>query len=42
MEEGTFANGEYKLVRIWNGDQTDWGLNLGAEPVVLRVRLRTF
>jgi Domain of unknown function (DUF5597) len=42
VEEGTFENGEFKLVRIWNGDQTDWGLNFGTKPVVLRARLRTF
>ena len=42
VEEGTFENGEFKLVRVWNGDQTDWGLNLGMKPVVLRARLRTF
>ena len=42
VEEGTFENGEFKLVRVWNGDQTDWGLNLGMKPVVLRARMRTF
>jgi hypothetical protein len=42
VEEGTFENGGFRPVRIWNGDQTDWGLNFGAAPVALRVRLRTF
>jgi hypothetical protein len=42
VEEVAFEDGGYKLIRIWNGDQTDWGLNLRAAPVVLRVRLRTF
>ena len=28
--------------RIWNGDQTDYGLNLTDEPRVLRVRLATY
>jgi Domain of unknown function (DUF5597) len=42
VEEGAYENGEFRPVRIWNGDQTDYGLNLGAAPVALRVRLRTF
>lgn len=42
VEEGTYKNGEFRRIRIWNGDQTDWGLNLGSSPVVLRVRLRTY
>jgi len=36
VEEGRFVNGEFKVDRILNGDQTDWGLNF-AEPTVLRV-----
>jgi hypothetical protein len=42
VEEGTFENGVFKFARIWNGDETDWGLNFGAEPVVLRVSLATY
>ena len=30
------------MSRIWNGDQTDYGLNLTDEPRVLRVRLATY
>jgi hypothetical protein len=30
------------MVRIWNGDETDWNLNFRSEPVVLRVSLGTF
>jgi hypothetical protein len=34
---------DWVMDRIWNGDQTDWGLNLKAdEDVVLRVRVGTF
>jgi hypothetical protein len=29
-------------LRIWNGDQTDWGLNFTSAPQVLRVTLRTY
>jgi hypothetical protein len=44
VEEGSYdAAGNWKMVRIWNGDQTDYGLNLKAdENVLLRVRLTTF
>jgi hypothetical protein len=42
VEEGTYEDGKFRMVRIWNGDQTDWGLNLGSAPIALRVWLRTF
>jgi beta-galactosidase GanA len=39
-EQGQFdANGRWVMERNWNGDQVDWGLNFGAQPVVLKVRL---
>jgi hypothetical protein len=42
VEEGTYEGGTFTPLRIWNGDETDWGLNFGTAPVALRVRLRTF
>jgi hypothetical protein len=33
VEEGTYENGAFKFLRIWNGDETDYGLSFGAEPV---------
>jgi len=44
VEEGKYdPAGNWKLARVWNGDQTDYGLNLKAdENVLLRVRLTTF
>jgi hypothetical protein len=42
-EEGEYENGVWKMKRIWNGDQTDRGLNFkatGLSPVV-RIRLHT-
>ena len=42
VEEGTYENGVFKFLRIWNGDETDWGINFGGEPVVLRVSLDTY
>jgi beta-galactosidase GanA len=39
-EEGRFgAAGEWQMERNWNGDQADYGLNLPARPVVLKVRM---
>jgi hypothetical protein len=42
VEEGTYEDGAFRVIRIWNGDQTDWGLNFGSGPVALRVRLRSY
>ncbi len=42
VEEGTYEDGVFRPSRIWNGDQTDWGLNFGTVPVVLRARVGTF
>jgi hypothetical protein len=37
VEEGTYENGVFRPSRVWNGDQTDWGLNFTSAPQVLRV-----
>jgi hypothetical protein len=42
VEEGTYENGDFKFLRIWNGDETDSGLKFGEDPVVLRVTLATY
>ena len=42
VEEGTFEGGAWRMRRRWNGDQTDYGLNFGDQPVLLRVRLATY
>jgi beta-galactosidase GanA len=41
VEEGTFDNGRWVMARRWNGDQTDYGLNL-TRPVLLKVRMGTY
>ena len=42
-EEGSYQNGTWKPVRLWNGDETDRGLEFRAnDPVVVRVRLGKF
>jgi hypothetical protein len=39
-EQGSFdASGRWVMERNWNGDQVDWGLNLGSQPVILKVRM---
>jgi beta-galactosidase GanA len=41
-EEGHYnADGKWVFDRMWNGDQTDYGLNFTSEPVLLRVTLGT-
>jgi beta-galactosidase GanA len=42
VEEGSYENGGWKVSRVWNGDQVDWGLNFTSVPQVLRVRLATY
>jgi hypothetical protein len=40
VEEGHFENGEFKLLRILNGDETDWGgPRFGTAPTVLQTTL---
>ena len=40
VEEGHFdVRGKWIFERNWNGDQTDYGLNLTAHPVILKVRM---
>jgi hypothetical protein len=42
VDEGTYENGAFKFIRILNGDETDNGLNLRAEPIALRVSLGVY
>ena len=42
VEEGVYKNGKFEAIRIWNGDQTDWGLNFASVPQVLRVSVGTY
>jgi len=39
VEEGHYVDGAFRPDRIWNGDETDYGLNFSSAPQVLRVRL---
>ena len=42
VEEGSYVRGEWQRVRLWNGDQTDYGLNFTDVPQLLRVRLAAY
>ena len=43
VEEGGYENGVFKPIRIWNGDETDYGgLSFYAAPQALRVMLGTY
>jgi beta-galactosidase GanA len=42
VEEGHYEGPQWVFERVWNGDQTDYGLNFTARPQVLRVTLATY
>ncbi len=43
IEEGHFdAAGNWVFERVWNGDETDYGLNFTNTPVVLKVTLGSY
>ncbi|MGY2735534.1 DUF5597 domain-containing protein [Sphingomonas sp. UYP23] len=39
VEEGRMVQGAFVVDRVWNGDQTDYGLNFIDHPVLLRVTM---
>jgi len=47
VEEGHFSaakgkKGEWVMERVWNGDQTDWGMNFSDRPVTLKVKMAAY
>jgi beta-galactosidase GanA len=42
VEEGFYRDGAWNFLRVWNGDQTDYGLNFTSGTQVLHVRLGTY
>lgn len=42
VEEGHYENGKWIFERVWNGDQTDYGLNFTSQYQVLRVKLASY
>jgi hypothetical protein len=41
-EQGMYQNGEWKIQKLWNGDETDRGLSFHDKPEIVRVRLGRF
>ena len=41
-EQGTYENGVWKPLRLWNGDETDRGLCFHQKPEVVHVRMGRF
>lgn len=41
-EEGTFENGNWKPIKLWNGDETDRGLQFHSKPQYVRVKMGRF
>ena len=42
VEEGGYEKGTWHPLYIWNGDETDWGLDFSSAPQVLCVSLGTY
>jgi hypothetical protein len=42
VEEGSYVDGAWKPLRLWNGDETDYGLNFGGAGSLLRVKVGTY
>lgn len=42
VEEGHFENDKWVFERVWNGDQTDWGLNFTSQRHLLKVTMATY
>jgi hypothetical protein len=42
VEEDGYVKGTWQPLSIWNGDETDWGLDFSSAPQVLRVLLGTY
>ncbi len=41
-EEGRYEAGQWKPLRLWNGDETDRGLSFYEKPAVVRVTMQSF
>lgn len=42
VEQGTYVNGQWKTTRVLNGDQTFFGVRLGHEGTMLKVKLMAY
>lgn len=42
VEEGRFVDGKWVFHHLWNGDQTDYGLNFTTVPRIVKVKLGSY
>lgn len=42
VEEGSYDGTKWMPLRLWNGDETDYGLNFGGKGSLLRITLGTY
>ncbi len=42
VEEGHYENGKWIMERVWNGDQTDWGMNFTARAHLLKIKMASY
>ena len=42
VEQGAYDDGEWKPLRLWNGDETDRGLCFYEKPMVVRAKMEKF
>ena len=42
VEEGHYEKDKWVMDRVWNGDQTDWGMNFSDRPVTLKVKMAAY
>lgn len=42
VEQGHFVHGQWQMQRLLNGDETDYGLNFGTDPIVLQVTVGSY
>ncbi len=42
VEQGTYENGVWRPLKLWNGDETDRGLWFYDKPVFVRVKMQRF
>lgn len=42
VEEGHYVGDTWVMDRLWNGDQSDYGLNFTDKPQILRVRMSAY
>ena len=42
VEEGTLTDGRWTTTSVWNGDQTDYGVNIIDRPALLKVTMGVY